>query len=437
MEKVVYWFRRDLRVRDNWGLIRAASRGPVVGVFVWDSAVVGRAGRFGQAFLVDSLVQLREEMRRCGSDLVVVRDLEELEGRQVVCSDEVGVFESAEADRVGAELVRQDFLVDYDWRKLPGIFTKFRKEVEPLGAVQVLGVPELRGWVWDGEECLLDQLAEEVSIVELMMPPGLRGAAWRGTWFFSGLEPVPVSVYKDTRNGFDGWNSSSLLSSYLAWGCMSVREAAAEVRRCEDLYAANDSTYWFILELLWRDYFHYLARQQGVKMFLREGIQGLELDWSGGDELYDAWCGGWTGYPIVDACMRQLAATGWMSNRGRQITANFLTKVLNVDWRMGAEWFERNLIDYDVASNWGNWQYHAGVGTDGREFRVFHPVKQAAEHDPASEFIQKWLPELAGVSAKEARIPGAHCDVVVDFDEAVGVNRSQYLARARNSKAGS
>lgn len=171
-------------------------------------------------------------------------------------------------------------------------------------------------------------------------------------------------------------------------------------------------------------------------MFLQEGIQGLALDWSGGNDLYEAWCEGRTGYPIVDACMRQLLATGWMSNRGRQITANFLTKVLNVDWRMGADWFERNLIDYDVASNWGNWQYQAGVGTDGREFRVFHPVKQAAEHDPESEFVRKWLPELAGISANEARMPGAHCDVVVDFDEAVGANRSKYLSQIRKVNSG-
>lgn len=432
MEKIVYWFRRDLRFRDNWGLIRAASLGAVVGVFVWDSAVVGRAGRFARAFLVDSLVQLREEMRCLGSDLVVVRDLAELEGRRVVGSDEVGLFESVEARRVGAELVRQDFLVDYDWRALPGIFTKFRKEVEPVGDIRVLGEPSLRGWAWDGGRCSLDELVDEFCGVERRFSESARERMQEFVWVSRSLQN-----YKQTRNSFWGEGDSSCLSPYLAWGCLSPREVFVEVKKFEDEVVANDSTYWLIFELLWRDYFHYLARQQGARMFLQEGIQGLALDWSGDTDLYDAWCEGRTGFPIVDVCMRQLLATGWMSNRGRQITANFLTKVLNVDWRMGAYWFERNLIDYDVASNWGNWQYQAGVGTDGREFRVFHPVKQAAEHDPESEFIRKWLPELAERSAKEARMPGAHCDAVVDFDEAVGVNRSRYLAQIRKVNSGS
>lgn len=430
MERVVYWFRRDLRIRDNWGLERASQTGAVVGVFVWDSAVVGRSGRFARAFLLDSLVRLREEMRRLGSDLVVVRGIEELVGRRVVCSDEVGVYESAEADRVGAELVRQDYLVDYVWGELPGIFTKFREEVEPVDCVLVIGEPTLRGWDWDGGACVLDELAVEFRDVTRRFSESgevrLREFVWGG----DGLRR-----YKETRNGFSGEGDSSCLSAYLAWGCLSPRQVFCEVRRFEMEVVANDSTYWLIFELLWRDYFHYLGRQQSAKIFLRGGIQDLELEWDNDRELFSAWCEGRTGYPIVDASMRQLAETGWMSNRGRQITANFLTKVLNLDWRWGAEWFEHQLIDYDVASNWGNWQYQAGVGTNGREFRVFHPVKQAIQYDPNSKFIQQWLPESEGLGAKEARTPGVHLPVVADFDQEVEQNRIRYLRAVRSQRS--
>jgi deoxyribodipyrimidine photo-lyase len=142
-------------------------------------------------------------------------------------------------------------------------------------------------------------------------------------------------------------------------------------------------------------------------VFTPGGIQRLRLRWRGLDDAdahadFERWTSGTTGFPLVDASMRELSATGFMSNRGRQNVASFLTKNLRIDWRAGAEWFESVLIDYDVASNWGNWLYAAGVGTDGRGFRVFNIHKQAMDYDPSGDYVRHWLPELAGVPGAAA-----------------------------------
>jgi deoxyribodipyrimidine photo-lyase len=186
------------------------------------------------------------------------------------------------------------------------------------------------------------------------------------------------------------------------------------VQRYEAERGASDETYWLVFELLWRDYFRFVAAAHGDALFRPGGLQGLPIPWRPLTDLrarrdYERWRGGRTGFPLVDAAMRELAATGWMSNRGRQNVVSFLTKNLGVDWRAGAEWFESQLLDYDVASNWGNWTYGAGVGNDARGFRFFNLHKQAAEYDPAGAYVRHWLPELAGLPGAGIHVP-ERCD---------------------------
>jgi deoxyribodipyrimidine photo-lyase len=160
-----------------------------------------------------------------------------------------------------------------------------------------------------------------------------------------------------------------------------------------------------IFELLWRDYFRFICAKHGVSMFKRSGLQGVDLNWKQDWERFNLWREGKTGYPLVDANMREIAATGYMSNRGRQNVASFLTKNLGIDWRMGAEWFESLLIDYDVCSNWGNWNYTAGVGNDARGFRFFNIIKQSNDYDRDGKYVKHWLPELEGVPAAKVHEP--------------------------------
>jgi len=208
-----------------------------------------------------------------------------------------------------------------------------------------------------------------------------------------------LSTYKDTRNGLVGADYSSKLSPYLASGCITARQVLAAVRAFEKSPSgvANDSTYWLIFELLWRDYMRFYALHHGRKLFFLGGPQGAagraKWPWRRDAEKFRRWQLGRTGYPIIDAHMRELLLTGFMSNRGRQIVASFLVRDLELDWRLGAEHFEATLVDHDVASNWGNWQYAAGVGADPREDRYFNIVKQGNDYDPQAEHIRLWVPE--------------------------------------------
>ncbi|MEM9768946.1 MAG: DASH family cryptochrome, partial [Cyanobacteria bacterium P01_D01_bin.71] len=213
------------------------------------------------------------------------------------------------------------------------------------------------------------------------------------------------------RNGMLGANYSSKFSAWLALGCLSPRRIYQAVQAYEAERVRNDSTYWLVFELLWRDYFRLICLKHGDRVFYPSGLRGLQVDWKQDWPRFGAWREGKTGYPLVDANMRELAATGFMSNRGRQNVASFLTKNLGIDWRMGAEWFESLLVDYDVCSNWGNWNYTAGVGNDARGFRYFNIPKQSKDYDPDGAYVKHWLPELQQLPASKVHAPWKLIDV--------------------------
>lgn len=208
-----------------------------------------------------------------------------------------------------------------------------------------------------------------------------------------------LKTYKETRNGMLGGNYSSKFSPWLAHGCLSPRTVVAEVSRYEKERVANDSTYWLLFELIWRDYFRFYALAHGTRLFQLWGPRNSPDDgsklWRTDARFMQAWSLGTTGYPFVDANMRELLATGFQSNRGRQNVASFFVKDLDMDWRLGGEWFEGLLLDHDAGSNWGNWTYVAGVGADPREDRYFLIPKQSRDYDRQGEYMRHWLPELA------------------------------------------
>ncbi len=191
------------------------------------------------------------------------------------------------------------------------------------------------------------------------------------------------------RNELDGWENSTKLSPWLANGSLSARYVLQELRAYEQRVTTNDSTYSIFFELLWRDYFQWYAHRHAKHLFLFTGGKRRKPSTGYYPERYRKWCAGNTPYPIVNACMKQLNETGYMSNRGRQIVASCLLNELHSDWRCGAAYFEQQLIDYDVASNWGNWQYLAGVGPDPRGKRHFDLEKQTRKYDPDGVFIRK------------------------------------------------
>ena len=207
-----------------------------------------------------------------------------------------------------------------------------------------------------------------------------------------------IQNYKESRNGLLGGDYSSKLSSWLANGCLSPKTVYAELRRYERERKSNESTYWLFFELLWRDYFRLMGKKHGSKLFQKGGLLGEEIpDLHNDMRLFEIWAKGKTGVPFIDANMRELAATGFMSNRGRQNVASFLVKDLKVNWQIGAEWFESLLVDYDVCSNYGNWNYIAGVGNDPRENRYFNILTQALRYDEQGDYVKHWCCELSHV----------------------------------------
>ncbi len=229
--------------------------------------------------------------------------------------------------------------------------------------------------------------------------------------------------YKETRNGLLGSDYSSKLSPWLNSGCLSPRTVFETVERYERERVENESTYWLAFELLWRDFFQFQFAKHGNQAFKREGIRHRTIDWRSGEEgdggnggngdtetggdggtEFERWKRGETGIPFVDANMRELNGTGYMSNRGRQNVASVLANDLRIDWRKGAAYFETTLVDYDPASNYGNWAYVAGVGNDSRN-RSFDVQWQADRYDPDATYVKYWLPELRDVPVEKAHEP--------------------------------
>ena len=200
-----------------------------------------------------------------------------------------------------------------------------------------------------------------------------------------------VSNYKSTRNGLIGENYSSKFSPWLANGSVSAKYIYNQLKKYESEVDKNDSTYWLYFELIWRDFFKYVSMQHKDRFFSKDGIYGDNKEWSTDTEILSNWIKGKTNEPFVNANMIELHETGFMSNRGRQNVANYLTKELKIDWRIGAEYFESMLIDYDVHSNYGNWLYNAGIGNDSMPFRKFNPRLQSERYDPNKLYEKTWL----------------------------------------------
>jgi deoxyribodipyrimidine photo-lyase len=293
---------------------------------------------------------------------------------------------------------------------MPQVFTEFRQRIEskglkplaPLPAPTQLPAPpsepssawaSLPGWT-DNAFTLLQAHTDGHAHDRSNFP--YTQAAYRGgetsalTHLQSYLTAPWPDRYKQTRNALQGQHTSSHWSPWLATGAVSARHIWAELQAYEEEHGSNDGTYWLWFELLWRDNFRMLHRQHGKQLYAAQGLSKLPKPMQFPKD-FQRWCQGQTGEPIVDAGMRELAETGFTSNRMRQIVASFLVHDLSCDWRAGAAWFESQLVDFDVCSNQGNWLYVSGRGTDPRAGRRFNPTKQAQDHDPKGGFQRTWL----------------------------------------------
>ncbi|SDO15362.1 deoxyribodipyrimidine photo-lyase [Halomonas shengliensis] len=423
MSRVLVWLRADLRLADNPLLRFESPPEAMLCVHVldrrWLEPEPASRPRIGPArlrFLWESLIALRGELLSRGSDLLVrvgdpVAEVAELVERHAI--DEVrvrrdagweesrGVARLAERLGRGVSLWHPDGGMLLDEAHLPtpieGMppsFSAFRRRAERDWAVPAAMPAPVTLPPWpEGASRGLPPLARVCGEAADWSPDD------RGEFRFAGGEAAGQERlehflarggpghYKRTRNALMGSDFSTRLSPWLAHGCLSARQVHDAVRAWEAAHGASDSSYWVTFELLWRDYFHWAARQEGAALFGRRPLPD-------GDAAFAAWREGRTGMPLVDAAMGELAATGWLSNRARQNVASYLVHALGGDWRLGAAWFEHCLVDYDAASNWGNWRYVAGVGRDTRGQR-FDTLWQAEHYDPEGEYLARWQPALA------------------------------------------
>ncbi len=435
-KRVIVWFREDLRLHDNEALADALRTSEeVIPVFVFDERVFKGKSKYGFAktgkhrarFIIESIHDLRKSLKAIGSNLIVrVGKPEEVlfelaqtvKSAWIFCnrertSEEVNVQDKLEKKlwEIGQEVRYSRGKMLYYTSDLPfpvthtpDIFTHFRKEVEkyiqirePLPAPVKGDFEPLSIRIEEGEIPALADFGHEATEKDERAVLTFKGGETEGLkrlqyylW-----ETDLVKDYKETRNGLIGSDYSSKFSSWLAHGCLSPKQIYHELKKYENERVKNKSTYWLFFELLWRDFFRLMGKKHGNAIFKKGGT--LKDESGVGEDnlqLLHVWMEGRTGIPFIDANMRELSQTGFMSNRGRQNVASFLVKDLNINWQMGADYFESMLIDYDPCSNWGNWNYIAGVGSDPRENRYFNILKQALRYDGKGAYVKLWCPEL-------------------------------------------
>lgn len=407
----LHWFRNDLRLYDNSAIASHAAADSLLCVYLmprprpWCNLVGMGAQR--DRFLRESLVDLRRSLNALGQDLMVLEGSPELVIPDLVSrfgitevstSFTPGFYERCTLKHLSSKLEvpvhshRGNSLfqlgdLPFSLTDLPGVFSPFRRKLEGLEVPGPGAEPEQLPPPPAGQ---FDAIPAAHAKRHPALPlPGGRNAGLRRLRQFI-FDEQSIVRYKQTRNCLDGLDGSSTLSPWLASGCLSVREVAHAIFAFERDQVANESTYWLFFELLWREFFFWRAVADDRHLFRYAGDSGKVRTCAFDPRNFARWCAGDTDYPIVNALMRQLVATGWMSNRGRQVAASCLINELNGDWRFGAAFFEKHLIDYDVGSNYGNWQYIAGVGSDPRGGRHFNLEKQATQHDPEGIFVHKW-----------------------------------------------
>ncbi len=411
-QRCLIWFNRDLRIKDNAVLSWLdETEGQAVGLVIEPEYQSAHQREFFQ----QSVVDLKKNLKQANVDLFFIAGSPEIEivrwvqkyaiqtvlvtkvfntrDQEAIQKVELALSTNTTAELKsfdqGTLLHQEDLPFALD--KLPPTFTPFRKLVEASWTVRAeeKSEPRLKGF-----EAIAPSATQFVEIKggECPLPYDFHGgetSAWLRLKEYI-WDTRSIDVYKETRNGMLNKNDSSKFSPWLANGSLSARSIYHEIKKYEQIHGANDSTYWLIFELLWRDYFKFLSLKIGKQLFSLNGSLKRQVEWKEDNEIYASWCSGTTGLDFIDANMKEIVHSGWMSNRGRQNVASHFAKQLRLKWTLGARFFEDHLIDNDVESNWGNWQYLAGVGTDPRD-RDFNVQRQADYYDADFKYRNKWL----------------------------------------------
>ena len=425
MRNSLVWFRNDLRVRDNAVLAEATKNAnKVIGVYCFDprhfkTDCFGfkKTEKYRTKFLIETLQELKSNLELLNIELLVYQACPSKVITEIVktyhITDIYYQKEWTEEELSIENKVRQNnptsffnsvynqFLfhpedINFEISKTPEVFTVFRKKLEKYVSIRqevtISKQPISNKFDNPTKIPTLKHLGFEAFKTHPKSAFPFRGGENSGLdrlqdYFFNTKK---LGFYKKTRNGLVGIDYSSKFSAWLANGSISARTIYWQVKQFEKEYFKNQSTYWLVFELIWRDYFKYISLKHGNQIFKLEGILKKDYEWSHNQTQVKQWINGETKSDFVNANMIELQKTGWMSNRGRQNVASFFSKDLELDWRIGAAYFESVLVDYDVHSNYGNWMYVSGVGNDPRD-RKFNVNLQAERYDQQGTFRKIWL----------------------------------------------
>jgi len=428
MKRSLVWFKTDLRLHDNEALVQAILQSEeIIPVYCFDDAHFEttsfgfkKTGNFRAQFLIESLIDLDKNLRALGSGLIIVKGKPEVElvklamsyhATKVFSKMEVAFEELMTQQKVEIELLKIKCSLEtsspntlycladlpFQLSNIPSVFTDFRKVIESKSFVRDMVFQPQK---IHSPEIPLRQIPRIPDLdlnefkVDCRAALNFKGGETEGkkrvnNYFF---ETHSISTYKKTRNDLIGENYSTKFSPWLAFGCLSPRFIYSEVKRYEEYNEANESTYWVIFELLWRDFFALMMEKYPTEFFKQKGINNtISTTNTHQIDLFKKWQDGQTENDFINANMVELNLTGFMSNRGRQNVASYLCHDMKLDWRYGAAYFEEQLIDYDVSSNWGNWAYIAGVGNNPRGVSVFNVNKQANDYDKNKSYRSLWL----------------------------------------------
>ena len=421
------WFRNDLRIKDNSTLQNALNESEtVIAVYCFDPTQFEtnkygfkKTEKFRAQFLIETITDLKKQLLTIGIPLFVYHNhtevcIAKLESQfkfDALYLQKEWTKDENKISNLVFNIWDKDFKIyqeynqflyhpddlQFNIQKLPSVFSNFRKHVEKNCKIRTesnilkqnnIGKPLKNSNSIPTLQTLgLDSFVKHTNSAFPFKGGETEALKQLNDYFF---ETKKLGFYKKTRNGLIGKDFSSKFSPWLANGSLSAKTIYFKIKEFERLHVKNQSTYWLVFELIWRDYFRYVSMKHGGKIFKIGGILDKDYNRNTNQKDISKWINGETNEPFVNANMIELQKTGFMSNRGRQNVASYFAKTLKLDWRIGAAYFESVLIDYDVHSNYGNWMYVSGVGNDPRD-RTFNVKLQAERYDSNGTYQRLWL----------------------------------------------
>ncbi len=402
MTYTVFWFRRDLRVEDNHGFFQALSgKNNVLPIFIFDKEILDKLEDKDPRleFIISRLKSINEILKKYKSSIYILHDkpinafkkiTKEFKIEKVICNNDYEPYAIKRDSKIKHFLDENG--VKFESYKDQVIFEKdeiVKNDQRPY----VVYTPYSNKWISNFDTRMVESFPSE-KLLDNLIPKSFEFTSIEKLGFQKSTIETPSPVYTESlinnygqyRN-FPALNATSKLGIYLRFGVFSIREIIKKAKKSSDIT--------FLKELIWREFFMQILWHFPHTTDASFKSKYDKIVWRNNPSEFARWCKGETGYPIIDAGMRELNTTGFLHNRVRMLVAGFLCKHLLIDWRWGERYFAKKLLDYELSSNVGNWQWASGSGVDAAPyFRIFNPIEQTKKFDSSLKYIRKWVPEF-------------------------------------------